>query len=256
MTQMKCAKRKKPTKRTKDYPRSVPLKKRPVDASLFSMTKSRSNSNVSNMSADWEDQLQQQQHQHKQHQIMSMMQQHQNHQQQHQNHQQQHHQQHQQHHQQQQQQSMTIQQGTSDPTTESIVSAAVKALLQSNQARPQSPSRSIQQQQHHQSVSQLGFPNFNGTNNNPLDLLQVLHVARTLPLSSGVNPSNTMTALRMQHFMQHQHQQQPYQQPLQQQQQEQHQQGQQRQQQHLQQHPQKNPQQHQHLQQQQQGNLR
>ena len=202
MTQMKCAKRKKPTKRTKDYPRSVPLKKRPVDASLFSMTKSRSNSNVSNMSADWDDQLQQQ---HKQQQIMTMMQQHQN-QQQHHHHQQHHQQQQQQQQQQQHQQSMTIQQVASDPTTESIVSAAVKALFQSTQTGPQSPSRSIQQQQHHQSVSQLGYPNFNGTNNNPLDLLQVLHVARTLPLASGVNPSNTMTALRMQHYMQQQQQ--------------------------------------------------
>ena len=188
MTQMKCAKRKKPTKRTKDYPRTVPLKKRPVDASLFTVvTKSRSNSNVSSMStAEWDDrELRRQQQHHQQQQIRSMMQHQSN-------------QQHSQHHNP-RQPSMNIVQGpTPDPTTASIVSAAVKVLLQSNQSEPLSPPQSRR------------YPSFSGTPN-PLNLLQALQAARTIPMNNG-GPSDTLTALRLQHFMQQQQQNQGHQQ--------------------------------------------
>jgi hypothetical protein len=95
--------------------------------------------------------------------------------------------------------SMNIPQGpTPDATTASIVSAAVKILLQSNQSEPLPPPQSHL------------YPSFSG-NANPLDLLQRLQAARTIPMNNG-GPSDTLTALRLQHFMQQQQQNQGHQQ--------------------------------------------
>jgi len=185
MIQMKCAKRKKPMKREMDYPRSMPLKKRPIDPSLFS-SKSKA-SRVGHM--ENQRRTQQQQHSmpipcHLQPQL------------------------------QQSQTTRTVPPGVqtvvSDPTTDSIVSAAVKVLLQSNQTDAMQPPSHHQQQCRQRP---LGVPNLNGTSSNPIDLLQALQAARAIPRNH--NSSDTMAALRIQHYIQQlqQRQQQKQQQP-------------------------------------------
>ena len=103
-----------------------------------------------------------------------------------------------------------VQTVVSDPTTDSIVSAAVKVLLQSNQTDAMQPPSHHQQQCRQRP---LGLPNFKGKPSNTIDLLQALQAARAIPRNH--NSSDTMVALRIQHYIQQlqQRQQQQQQQP-------------------------------------------